>query len=100
MAQRPGQWVGGSPRPGKSRPWCPPVGLRAGKEGGLAQESSKSELCGHEAGLPRWPTPLRGNRVRNPRCPIHKLWVRTNKDKGKDGEGWVKGKDGLWARMG
>ena len=37
---------------------------------------------------------LRGDQVRNPGCPIHELWASTNEDKGKDGQGWVKGKDG------
>ena len=73
------------------------MGLRAGKVGWLAMEqNSKFGLSGHEAGLPRWPTPLRGNRVRYSRCPIHELWERTNKEKGKDGQGRFtgKGKDG------
>ena len=86
--------MGDSPRLGESRSRHPSVGLQAGKEAGLAKESSKSKLCGHEVGLPGWPMLLRGNWVRNPRCPIHELWARTNEDKGKDGQGWVKGKDG------
>ena len=57
------------------------------------EQNSKSGLSGHEAGLPGWPTLLRGDQVRNSGCPIYELRARTNKDKGKDGL-WVKGKDG------
>ena len=64
------------------------------------EQNSKSGLSGCEAGLPGWPMLLMGDQVRNYGCPIHELWARTNKDKGKDGQGWVTGKDGQGWIMG
>ena len=71
------------------------MGLWASKEGRLArEEKSKSELCRCEAGKPSWPTLPRGVQVRKSGHPINKLRARTNEDKGKDRQGWAKGKDG------
>ena len=43
---------------------------------------------------------LRGDWVSKSGYLIHKLQAMTNKDKGKDRQGWFmgKGRDGLWAR--
>ena len=100
-AQSGGHWGKGTLRLGEFRSRHLSMGLQAGKEGWLAiEQNSKSGLSEHEAGLHGWPTLLRGDLVRNSRCPIHELQVRTNKDKGKDGQGWVMGNNGQGWVMG